>query len=190
MTNSILCHLGSPRSAKPESLQAYGKLREKMLLSPWVSLSEEEFVKAITEKGQPYYGCVVNGGDLFELGQEKLCWRLQTLVATDYDACDVPVMEMAQRYEKRGLKPFLAHHSFSHNPESGLHNYRLIWRCQCDLNLDYEQVRSAIKKLASFSGGKADAKCQNPTRLWQSTNSGAVFYHPDAPHLDLRSLAS
>ena len=187
-TNSILCHLGDPRSAKPQTLQEYGKLRERMLLSPWVSLSEEDFVRAITEQGKPYYGCIVNGHDLWEVGQEKLCWRMQTIVATDYDACQVPVMEMTKRYEQRGLKPFLAHHSFSHNPDSGLHNYRLIWRVKSDLNLDYEQVRSAIKKLASFSGGAADAKCQNPTRLWQSTNSGAVFYNPDAPHLNLRKL--
>ena len=188
--SSILCHLGQPRTAKPESLQAYGKLRERLLLSPWVSLSEEEFVKAITEQGKPYYGCIVNGNDLFDLGQEKLCWRLQTIVATDYDACDVPITEMAQCYEAKGFKPFLGHHSFSHNPDSGLHNYRLLWRVTTDINLDYEQVRSAIKRLASFSGGKADAKCQNPTRLWQSTNSGAVFYNPDAPHLDLRLLSA
>ena len=190
MSNSVLCHLGSPRTAKPQSLPEYGKLRERMLLSPWVSLSEEEFVKAITEKGQPFYGCLVSGHDLFELGQEKLCWKLQTIVATDYDACEVPVMEMAKHYEDKGFKPFLAYNSFSHNPESGLHNYRLLWRCQCDLNLDYEQVRSAIKKLASFSEGQADAKCLNNTRLWQGTTSGAVFHHPDAPHLDLRSLVS
>jgi hypothetical protein len=186
--SSILCHIGNPRSSKPDSLQAYGKLREKMLLSPWVSLSEGEFVKAITEKGQPYYGCIVNGGDLFELGQEKLCWRLQTLVATDYDACDVPVMDMAQRYEQKGFKPFLGHNSFSHRPESGLHNYRLIWRVKCDINLSYEEVGNAIKKLASFSNGKADVKCRNASRLWQGTTSGAVFYNPDAPHLDLRQL--
>jgi len=190
MTNSIVCHLGAPRQSKPETLQEYGKLRERMLMSPWVSLSEEEFVKAITVQGKPFYGCAVNGHDLYELGQEKLCWRLQTIVATDYDACDVPVMEMAQHYEQQGLKPFLAHYSFSHNPKNGLHNYRLIWRAKCDLNLDYEQVRSAIKKLASLSAGKADAKCQNPTRLWQGTNSGAVFYNPDAPHLDLRLLSA
>jgi len=188
--NKILCHLGDPRTAKPASLAEYGKLREKMLLSPWVSLSEEEFVKAITVQGKPFYGCVVNGHDLYELNQEKLCWRLQTIVATDYDACDVPVMEMARSYEEKGFKPSLAYHSFSHNPESGLHNYRLLWRAQCDLNLDYEQVRSAIKKLSSLSGGKADAKCQNNTRLWQGTNSGAVFYNPDAPPLNLRLLGS
>jgi len=190
MTNSILCHLGDPRNAKPESLQTYGKLRERMLMSPWVSLSEEEFVTAVTVQGKPFYGCAVNGHDLYELGQEKLCWRLQTIVATDYDACDVPVMEMAQHYEQQGFKPFLGYHSFSHSPETELHNYRLLWRTKVDLNLDYEQVRSAIKKLASFSGGKHDPKCCNNTRLWQGTNSGPVFYNPDAPHLDLCLLSA
>jgi len=186
--SSIVCHLGAPRTAKPQTLKEYGKLRERMLLSQWVSLSEEQFIKAITEQGKPFYGCIVNGHDLWELNQEKLCWRLQTIVATDYDACDMPVMEMAKHYEQKGFKPFLAYHSFSHSPDSGLHNYRLLWRVKCDLNLDYEQVRSAIKKLASFSDGKADAKCQNNTRLWQGTTSGAVFYNPDATPLDLRKL--
>ena len=81
MTNSIVCHLGAPRYAKPETLQEYGKLREQMIQRPWVCLSEEEFVTAITQKGCPFYQGLMQGRDLMELQYERLVWRKMRLLS-------------------------------------------------------------------------------------------------------------
>ena len=64
--DSILCHLGAPRTAKPATLQEYGKLREQMIQKPWVALSEVDFVRAVTEQGCPFYQSLMNGRDLME----------------------------------------------------------------------------------------------------------------------------
>ena len=70
--NSILCHLGKPRTAKPQTLQEYGKLREQMIQRPWECVSEVDFIRLVTEKGCPFYGGLCNGRDLMELQFEKL----------------------------------------------------------------------------------------------------------------------
>jgi hypothetical protein len=87
--NNILCHLGDPRTAKPETLQEYGKMRERMIQRDWVSLPEADFIRLITERGTPFYGALLNGRDLMDLQYEKLCWRTQSLVGLDFDVCCV-----------------------------------------------------------------------------------------------------
>jgi hypothetical protein len=187
--DSILCHLGAPRTAKPASLAEYGKLRESIILSPWAYLPEIDFIKAVTEKGQPFYSCLFTR-DLMELGQEKLCWRQQVFAGADFDSVDVPVLDMVKRFSGMGLTPHFSYHTFSHNPASGLHNYRLVWKTETDLSLTYDQTFSALKKIRELSGNLSDGKATSVSRMWQGSNSGVVTYAPEAELLDLRKLAS
>jgi hypothetical protein len=187
--SSILCHLGQPRTAKPASLAEYGKLREQIILSPWAYIPEIDFIKAVTEKGVPFYSCLFTR-DLMELGQEKLCWRQQVFAGADFDSVDVPVLEMVEHFSKMGLTPHFSYSTFSHKPESGSHNYRLVWKVETDLSLSYEDTFKALKKVRELSGNLSDGKATSVSRLWQGSNSGVVTYAPDAPHLDLRLLGA
>ena len=189
MTNKILCHLGNPRTAKPATLQEYGKLRERIIMSPWAYLPEIDFVKAVTEKGTPFYSCLFTR-DLMELGQEKLCWRQQVFAGADFDAVEVPALKMVETFSNLGITPHFSYHTFSHKPDSGLHNYRLVWRTATDLSLTYDQTFSALKKLRVLSGNLSDKNATSVSRLWQGSNSGVVTYEPDASPLDLRTLAN
>ena len=187
--NSILCHLGAPRNAKPDSLQEYGKLRESMIQKPWTCLSEKEFVTAVTQKGQPFYQALMNGNDLQELQFEKLVWRTQTLVGLDFDVCEVGGWEMLLTFANMGLQPMLGYHTFSHNPDNGGESYRLIWRVETDLNLTYDECARALKKMRVLSGNLSDKHANNPSRLWQGTTRGAFCYNPYHKFLNLRELA-
>ena len=188
--SSILCHLGQPRTAKPESLQTYGKLRESMIMGDWTYLSEHDFIRYVTLKGCPFYQCLFHGRDLMELGQEKLCWRKQQFIGMDFDKVSVSVYEMVARYTKLGLTPRFSYHSFSHDPNSGLHNYRLVWRVTDNLNTSYEQTHTAIKKMRELSGNLADKNACSVSRLWQGTLSGVTTYDSMAPELDVMLLAN
>lgn len=190
MTDSIVCHLGAPRVAKPQSLQAYGKLREQMIQRPWVCLSEEEFVTAITQKGCPFYSALMQGGDLMELQFEKLVWRTQSLVGLDFDVCEVGGWEMLLTFANMGLQPMLGYHTFSHNPDNGGESYRLLWRVETDLNLTYDECSRALKKLRLLSGNLADKHAANPTRMWQGTRRGAFCYNAEGTRLNLREIAN
>ena len=187
MSNSIVCHIGQPRTAKPQSLQEYGALRERIITSPWVYIPEIDFVKAVTEKGVPFYQCLFTR-DLMELGQEKLCWRKQQFIAMDYDKVGVSIYEMVAANSNIGLHPHFSYNSFSHAPESGLHNYRLVWKVETNLSDTYEETFAAIKKMRVLSGGLADKAACSVSRLWQGSNSGVVTYDPDAPLLSVRKL--
>ena len=187
MTNTIVCHLGDPRTAKPQSLQEYGKMREKLIQQPWTSLPEIDFVEAVTEQGTPFYSCLFTR-DLMELGQEKLCWRQQVFAGADFDAVEVPILKMVETFSNFGITPLFSYHTFSHKPDSHLHNYRLVWRTATDLSLTYDQTFSALKKLRELSGNLSDKNATSVSRLWQGSNSGAVTYEPNAKQLDLRAL--
>ena len=186
--SSVLCHLGSPRTAKPATLQEYGALRERIITSPWAYIPEIDFIKAVTEQGVPFYSCLFTR-DLYELGQEKLCWRQQVFSGADFDAVEVPVLEMVETFSEMGLVPHFSYHTFSHRPDSGLHNYRLVWRTETDLSLTYDETFKALKKIRELSGNLSDGKATSVSRLWQGSNSGVVTYAPDASHLNLRELA-
>jgi hypothetical protein len=123
-----------------------------------------------------------------ELGQEKLCWRKQQFIGMDFDKVDVSVYEMVARYSELGLTPRFSYNSFSHDPTSGLHNYRLVWRVTDSLNDSYEETHAAIKKMRELSGGLADRNACSVSRLWQGTRSGVTTYDSCAPSLDVKSL--
>jgi hypothetical protein len=186
--SNILCHLGDPRTAKPQTLTEYGKLRERMIMRPWASLSEVDFVRAVTEKGQPFYGAILNGRDLQELQLEKLCWRTQSLVGLDFDACEISGDNMAKHFQYLGLKPWLGYFTFSSGSVPNRQSYRLLWRVETDLNLKYDECAAALKKMHLLSNNLADKHAANPTRMWQGTNSGFFHYAADGKRLNLRAL--
>lgn len=187
--NNVLCHLGDPRTAKPQSLQEYGKLRERMIQRDWVSLSEVDFVRAVTEQGCPFYSALMNGRDLMELQYEKLVWRCQTLVGLDFDSCPVPAGDMVNHFRYLGLQPWLGYFTFSNDLFNGIRNYRLLWRVETDLNLSYDECARALKKMRALSNNLADKHAANPTRMWQGTNSGFFHYDVNGVRLDLKELS-
>lgn len=188
--NSVVCHMGDARQAKPQTLQEFGKLREQMIQRSWVCLSEQEFVTRVTEQGCPFYGALMNGGDLMELQFEKLCWRTQTLIGLDFDDTVFDTQTMTQWFAKIcGIPPWLVYHTFSQKDnQPGQQSYRLLWRVEIDLNLKYDQVAAALKKLRSMSRDHADKHALNPTRMWQGCLTGPVHYDPKAPKLNIRNL--
>jgi hypothetical protein len=187
--DNVLCHLGLPRTSKPETLAEYGKLREKMIQGNWVSLSEVDFVRAVTEQGTPFYGALLNGRDLMELQYEKLCWRTQSLVGLDFDVCDMTGREMVNWFSLRGMVPMLGYYTFSNNPANGGESYRLLWRVDTDLNLTYDECAAALKKMKALSFNRADKHACNPTRMWQGTRSGFFHYDANGVRLNLKELA-
>jgi hypothetical protein len=189
-TNSIVCHLGDPRSAKPQTLQEYGKLREVMIQRPWACLSETDFIEAVTKKGQPFYQALMSGRDLMELSFEKLVWRTNVLAALDFDVCDVSINDMIYIFSDAGIRPWLSYKTFSDGSVPGKESYRLLWRTEVDLNTTYEETARALKKLRLMSGNLSDKFACNATRLWQGTNKGAHHYDPTAPRLNLKQLAA
>jgi hypothetical protein len=189
MTNTLVCHLGDPRTAKPQSLQEYGKLRERMIQREWVALSEVDFVRAVTEQGCPFYSALMNSRDLMELQYEKLVWRHQSLVGLDFDDCEVSGDDMVKHFQYLGLRPWLGYYTFSSGKVPGRQSYRLLWRTETDLNLTYDQCAQALKAMRAMSNGLSDKFACNPTRLWQGTNSGFFHFASDGKRLDLAALA-
>lgn len=188
--DSILCHLGAPRTAKPETLQEYGKLREQMIQKPWAALSEVDFVRAVTEQGCPFYSALMNGRDLMELQYEKLVWRTQSLVGLDFDVCEVSGLDMVEWFKHFDMKPWLGYFTFSNDGRFRNQSYRLLWRVETDLNLTYDECAKALKAMRAQSGNLADKHAANPTRMWQGSNSGFFHYAHDAKRLNLKKLAN
>ena len=186
----IICHIGSPRTAKPASLAEYGKLREKIIQQPWAALSEVDFIRAVTEQGCPFYGALLNGRDLMDLQFEKLVWRQQSLVGLDFDVCEVSGLDMVEWFSFFDLKPWLGYFTFSNDGRFRNQSYRLLWRVETDLNLTYDECAKALKALRAQSGNLADKHAANPSRLWQGTNSGFFHYAHDAKRLNLKEWAN
>jgi hypothetical protein len=186
----IVCHLGAPRTAKPATLQEYGALRERMIMAPWVAVSEVDFINYVTQQGCPFYGGLCNGRDLMELQYEKLVWRTQSLVGLDFDVCDIPAADMVGWLTHKGLRPWLGYYTFSNGTKGPGESYRLLWRVDTDLNLSYDECAAALKELKKYSFNRADKHACNPTRLWQGTNSGFFHYDANAKRLNLKELAN
>jgi hypothetical protein len=188
--NKILCHLGAPRQSKPGSLAEYGKLREQMIMAPWVALSEVDFVNYVTQQGCPFYSALMNGRDLMEEQYEKLVWRTQSLVGLDFDVCEISAEDMRKHFQYLGLQPWLGYFTFSNDPANKGQSYRLLWRVETDLNLSYDECSRALKKMRALTNNLADKHAANPTRLWQGTNSGFFHYDANGKRLNLKELAT
>jgi hypothetical protein len=186
---SILCQLGAPRLSKPETIQEYGKLRDVMIQSPWVYIEDDKFIDLVTRRGTPFYGCTFNGHDLLTEadGHQKNCWRQQTLVCLDFDKCEIDPHYMTTHFQREGKTPWFTYRTFSDGVTAN-HSYRLVWKVEDDLNLSYEDVRAAIKNLATHAKGLADKHSMDASRLWQGSRNGLVYGNDGSAKLDLRSL--
>lgn len=190
MANSVVCHLGKPRTAKPETQHEYGQMRVRMIQSPWVALSEQDFLWAVTVRGCPFYTALMQGSDLMEFQSEKAVWRTQSFFGLDFDKCDIGSREAISLFENQGLEPWAAYHTFGNNPKvNGGESFRLLWRVEADLNLTYDECSAALKEMRRVSYGRADKYALNPTRLFQGTNFGTLYWDTHARKLDLKELA-
>jgi hypothetical protein len=185
----VLCHLGKPRTTKPATQSEYGILRNRMIQSPWVALEDEDFIKKVTVEGRPFYGALMHGRDLIELQSEVAVWRTQSLVALDFDACDISSKDMVQIFVEQNLSPWVGYRTFSNDPVGkGGESYRLLWKVDIDLNLTYGECSRALKRMRSLSKERSDKFANNPTRLWQGTNSGCFLHNPESKKVNLRSV--
>lgn len=184
---SLLCTINDEGFVqKPQTLSEYGKLRDKVIQSGWATLSESEFVAKVCHEGYAFYGCVFNGHDLMELGSQRQCWRLQTLIGLDFDNCPVSAGEMAAEYgEHLGLYPWLVYYTFSGAGVDRGHcynNFRMLWRVEADLNVTYKQWHNVIKRLGRITINPytmepyADTKAMDCSRLWQGTRGGEYYW--------------
>jgi hypothetical protein len=181
--NKVLCQINSKGfTQKPQTLQEYGKLREKIIQTGWQALTEGEFIHKVTEKGYAFYGCLFNGHDLMETGREKECWRMQTLIGLDFDHCTVSPEEMCAIYAEQGFDPWLSYETFSSRQNLGEFSYRILWRVEPNLNSSYDRVHSLIKRMGGMTP-YADKNAMTVTRLWQGSRSGPVHYDSTAPFL-------
>lgn len=187
MTSSVLCQIDlRGRGSKPQTLQEYGALREHMIQRGWVSLDDDFFIGNVTRRGCTFYGCLFNGHDLMELGQQKDCWRMQTIIGLDFDKCPIDPEVMINHFKDLGLDPWLAYRTFSDGDTEG-RCYRLLWKVEPDLNAGYEHVRQYIKDLAVHAGGHADKHSMDPSRMWQGSRKGHIYYSPSAAKLDVNA---
>lgn len=176
---TILCQMNSEGfKAKPTSLQFYGKLREKMIQRGWVNLDEDEFVRKVTNEGYAFYGNIFDGHDLMELGQQRLCWRAQTMVGVDIDHALVDPLDIIQEYHRIGLTPWLVYGTFSDGDL--LRSFRLLWKVEVDLNRSYEEWKAVIKGLNAVIGTLGDKHAQDCTRMWQGSDQGVIYRNPTA----------
>ena len=171
---SILCQMNDVGfTEKPTSIPFMGKLRERMIQQGWQYLGDDEFVRKVCYEGFAFYGCLFDGHDLMELGQQRLCWKAQTLVGVDIDKTTVHPMDMVKLYQERRLSPWLVYPTFS-DGKDGLRSYRLLWKTQVDLSRSYDEWRHVIKGLGAVTplGDKHAMDC---TRMWQGSNAGECY---------------
>jgi hypothetical protein len=185
---SVTCQIDlRGRGSKPATLPEYGALRDLIIQSEWVTLGDDFFIGHVTRRGCPFYGCLFNGRDLMETGSQKAVWRIQTIVGLDFDKCEIEPEVMLDHYRHRGYEPWLVYRTFSDGELPG-RCYRMLWKVEPDLNMSYEDVSASIKSLARFSHGHADKKCHDPSRLWQGSTKGTIYYAANAAKLNMRKV--
>lgn len=171
---SILCQMNDVGfTEKPTDVRFMGKLRERMIQQGWKYLPDDEFIRKVCYEGHAFYGCLFDGHDLMELGQQRLCWKAQTLVGVDIDKTLVHPLDMVKIYQSQHLSPWLCYPTFS-DGKNGLRSYRLLWQVQVDLSRTYEEWRQVIKALGAVTplGDKHAMDC---TRMWQGSLAGEVY---------------
>lgn len=184
--SNVLCQIDlRGRGSKPQTLQEYGKLRDYMIQKEWTTLGDDFFIGHVTRRGCTFYGCLFNGHDLMETGQQKLCWRMQTLVGLDFDKCPIEPKVMIDHFRYKGMDPWLAYRTFSDGDTEG-RCYRLLWKVEPDLNITYEEVRQFIKNLGAKAMGHADKMSMDPSRMWQGSTKGTIYYSSNAAKLNMR----
>ena len=172
----ILCHINDVAfSSKPTDNKFMGKLRDKMIQKPWDYLDEEDFLAKITS-GHAWYGNLFNGHDLMETGQQRQCWRAQTIVAVDIDHTTVDPQAMCRFYTDLGYIPWASYTTFS-DGNDGLRSYRLMWRVEIDHSIKYEQWADVIKGLSTLTE-HGDPRARDCTRMWQGSHNDVCWHVP------------
>ena len=172
----LLCQINDePFHTKPTDNRFMGRLRDKMIQRPWSYIHEEEFIDKITH-GHAFYGNLFDGHDLMETGQQRLCWRAQTIIAVDIDHCSVDPQAMCRFYTDLGYIPWLAYPTFS-DGDNGLRSYRILWRVEVDHRITYEQWSLVIKGLSNLTD-HGDPRARDCTRMWQGGWSAPVWHVP------------
>jgi hypothetical protein len=187
MVNYVLCQIDlRGRKAKPTTIQEYGKMRDLMIQRKWTNIADSLFMGNVTLRGCPFYGSIFNGHDLLTEGEgrQKNCWRMQTIIGLDFDKCPIDPEVMVKHFTEEGYEPWIAYPTFSDGDTEG-RCYRLLWKVETDLNIDYEGVRQFIKDFALLAGGHADKHSMDPSRLWQGSTKGTIYYSPSAAKLNL-----
>jgi len=182
---SVLCQINDVGfTSKPTDIRVMGKLRDKMIQRSWVQLPDYEFVRKVTQEGTAFYGCLFNGRDLMETGQQRLCWRMQTIVGVDFDHCPISPDQAVQMYSCVGLDPWLVYPTFSDGTEPGLRSFRVLWKCEHDLNATYEQWADTIKFLSNLTG-YGDPRARDCSRMWQGGLNGFTHYNANAKSISV-----
>jgi hypothetical protein len=155
-----------------------------MIQKGWTQLDDDFFIGNVTRRGCTFYGCLFNGQDLMDLQYQKLCWRMQTIIGLDFDKCPISPEVMIDHFRHLGYEPWLVYRTFSDGDTEG-RCYRMLWKVEPDLNATYEQVSRYIKDFATFAGGHADKHSMDPSRMWQGSTKGMIYYCPTATKLNL-----
>jgi hypothetical protein len=161
-------------TTKPTDIRFYGALRDKMIQRPWSYLSETEFVTKVTEQGFAWYGNLFDGHDLMETGQQRLCWRAQSIIGVDIDKTTADPRAMCWFYAQLGLMPWLAYPTFS-DGKDGLRSYRILWHVEVDHRISYQQWADVIKALSTATE-LGDKHARDCTRMWQGGLKGPCWH--------------
>jgi len=176
----LLCQINDEGFAtKPTDIKFYGRLRDKMIQKPWAYLDDSDFMHKVASEGFAFYGCLFDGHDLMETGQQRKCWKAQTIVGVDIDKSTTDPLDMTAVYVKAGLAPWMVYPTFS-DGKNGLRSYRLLWKVEVDLSVSYEQWASVIKGLSTLTP-EGDPRACDCSRLWQGGRNGPIFYLPQSP---------
>jgi hypothetical protein len=161
---------------KPTDIRFMGKLRERMIQQGWQYMDDEAFINRVCHEGFAFYGCLFDGHDLMELGQQRLCWKAQTIIGVDIDKTLLHPLDMVHIYQSKRLDPWLVYPTFSDGKDH-LRSYRLLWKVETDLSRTYEEWRQVIKALNNVTP-LGDKHAQDCTRMWQGSNAGPVYHQP------------
>ncbi len=185
----LLCQINDVGfTHKPTDIRFYGALRDKMIQKPWSYLSEDDFIDKVTRKGFAFYGNLFDGHDLMETGQQRLCWRAQTIVGVDIDKTTADPQMMCYFYTELGLMPWLAYPTFS-DGNDGLRSYRLLWKVDVDHSITYQQWADVIKALSTKTE-LGDKHARDCTRMWQGSDKGSCWWIPNLKPATYAELSS
>ena len=185
----LLCQINDVGfTTKPTDIRFYGALRDKMIQKPWSYLDEDEFVDKVTRKGFAFYGNLFDGHDLMETGQQRKCWRAQTIVGVDIDKTTADPQMMCHFYTELGLMPWMAYSTFS-DGKDGLRSYRILWHVEVDHSISYEQWADVIKALSTKTE-LGDKHARDCTRMWQGGLKGPCWHVPNSMPWTYGELAS
>lgn len=176
---TVLCQINTEGfTTKPSDIKFYGALRDKMIQRDWSNLDEMDFIRKVAFQGTAWYGCLFNGRDLMETGQQRLCWKAQTMVGVDIDHFSGNPRSIIAQYVKLGLAPWFVYSTFSDGVDNQ-RSFRLVWKVEVDLRRSYEEWASVIKALSGVTP-EGDPRARDCSRMWQGGRKGLLYFNESA----------